>query len=392
MPIEWKDEVMCNDGSPPNAHVIYPVKTRVRTQPSSALNTPVAACVFASARNNQSVTSSRTIRTLRIALRALLALLLFTILAYLLWSPGEIIADGRHDRGTNAIWLGHAWLSDDGWFARNPHHDPSSYRDPARITALAARLRKHHITDLFPHMAPANTDGRLPPIDAAQTERFLDGFDDFRVIPWIGGVLNLHCFPDRPDWRAAFIASITELLSNHPRLAGVQLNIEPLPTGNAGFLLLLEELRAALPDDKLLCVAAYPPPTRWHPHPDVHWDETYFRAVAARSDQLAVMMYDTALHRPKLYRHLMTRWTRDVIAWSGDKPVLLGLPAYDDAGTDYHNPAVENLPNALMGIHAGLPPLSSLPPNYRGVAIYSEWEMDEAEWVYFREYFQRTPR
>lgn len=112
----------------------------------------------------------------------------------------------------------------------------------------------------------------------------------------------------------------------------------------------------------------YPPPTWWRPFEDVHWDESYFRKVAHHADQMAVMMYDAAQRIPRTYQRLMADWTQEVLAWSGDKPVLLGVPTYDDAGSGYHDPKVENLTNALLGVHRGLS-RRPLPNNYQGVAI-----------------------
>jgi hypothetical protein len=322
-----------------------------------------------------------------------LALLLSLLgLGYTLWSPGLELKDGRHDLGRNGLWLQHGWMGDDGWFERNGKTELiPRFRDPARIARLAEQLRAHHITDVYPHMAPAQWDGQLPPIDEAQARRFLDGLAGFRVMPWIGGVLDEHCFPSNPRWRKAFVKSVQGLLEAYPELSGIHLNIEPWPSGHQGLLALLEELRAALPPGKSLSVAAYPPPTRWHPYPDVHWEEDYYREVARRTDQLAVMMYDTSLRAPKLYRWLMAEWTREILAWSAGTPVLLGLATYDDAGVGYHDPEVENLAEGLRGIHAGLE-ASSPGQAYQGVALYSEWEMDEAEWQYLREHFLKTPR
>ena len=317
----------------------------------------------------------------------LLIIVLLPILAWFLWEPGQTIRDGRNDRRHNGIWMQHAWLGDDGWFARNYKTTASHFRDPITLAETAALLRQHHITDLFPHLCPCTSAGQLPPVDDAQVERFLDALPpaEFRTLPWIGGVRGVDALPDDPVWRKTFIASILELLTRHPRLAGVHLNIEPMPSGAPGFLVLLEELRAGLPPGKLISVAAYPPPTVWHRFPDVHWDEAYFRQVAARCDQLAVMMYDTGLSNQKLYRNLMRGWTGEALAWSGNTPVLLGLPAYDDADTGYHHPDAENLDNAVAGIHAGLG--EDPPPNYQGVAIYSEWEMTPEKWETFRKDF-----
>lgn len=318
-----------------------------------------------------------------------LALLLLALgSTYLLWTPGATITDGRHDQRHNGIWLQHGWLGDDGWFERNNKTDRvHEFRDAEQIYKLAELLRKHHITDVFPHVAPTASDGRLPPIDKQQAALFLGEFEDFRVMPWIGGASGVQAHPDNPAWRENFVASIRQLLDDYPGFAGVHINIEPCPTGDQDFITLLQEVRAALQPNELLSVAAYPPPTRWHPFPDVHWDEPYFKQVATHTDHMAVMMYDTALSNSKLYRSLMSRWTGQILEWAGDTEVLLGLPAYDDAQTDYHDPAVENLRHGLAGIHAGLLDHAPLPDHYRGIAVYSEWEMQPDDWVMLREHY-----
>jgi hypothetical protein len=316
-----------------------------------------------------------------------LALLAGLFAAYVFWSPGLIVRDGRHDRGRNGIWLAHGWLGADEWFVRNGKTNQfARYRDQANVRELAAKLRTHHVTDVFPHLCPADSQGGIPAIDARQVELFLDEFGGFRVLPWIGGPNGSQVRCNDARWRIRFINSARDLLAAHPRLAGVHLNIEPLTTGDVDFLTLLDELRASLPKEKLISVAAYPPPTHWHPYEDVHWNEGYFRQVARRVDQLAVMMYDTALRAQKPYRRLMADWTREILNWSEGKEVLLGVPTYDDAGVGYHNPEVENITNALLGIHRGLS-RNSLPTNYQGVAIYCDWETDDVEWRYFRENF-----
>ena len=314
-------------------------------------------------------------------------LLVAVCVAYLLWRPGLDVRDGRHDRGHNGIWLGHGWLGGDDWFVRNDKtNEFARFREPARIRELAEQLRRHHITDVFPHLCPAEPEGSLPPVDAQQVERFLDTFAGFRVLPWIGGPNGSSARLHKAQWRAAFTTNVQTLMAAHPRLAGVQINVEPLTSGDTNFLQLLDELRTALPKGKLLSVAAYPPPTWWHPYEDVHWDEKYFREVARRSDQMAVMMYDAALRIPKTYQRLMADWTPEVLAWSEGKSVLLGVPTYDDAGVGYHDPKVENLPNAQLGMHRGLS-RQPLPANYQGVAIYCEWQSSGTEWQYFREHF-----
>ncbi len=311
--------------------------------------------------------------------------------AYLLfWNPGTDIRDGSHDRRENGLWLAHGWMGGDQWFTEyHKEAEKPKYHSPEALAALAARVKAHGIRDLFPHLCPADAQGALPPVDTARTERFLDAVQPARVWPWVGGSY-LEGRLDSPAWRKGFTTGTRALLEAHPRLAGVSLNVEPLTSGSAAYLTLLEELRAALPPGRLLSVVAYPPPTRWQPSPEVHWDEAYFREVARRCDHLTVMMYDTSIRFRKPYQKLMADWTEEVLSWSEGKPVLLGVPAYEDEGVGYHHPEVENLENALLGIHAGLRRFDSLPENYRGVAVYCDWEMDDAKWKMLAERFGKN--
>ena len=311
-------------------------------------------------------------------------------LAYVVWSPGATVADGRYDLGTNGIWMQHGWLGADGWFTQyGKEAKKPLFRDPRRLAEAAALLRRHRIRDVFPHLCPAAPSGPIALHDPTQTERFLDAFEGFRVMPWVGGVLDVSARPDDRAWREGFARSIRALLDAHPRIAGIHVNIEPCPSGHARHLTLLEELRAGMPKGKQLSVAAYPPATILHPFSEIHWDEAYFREVAQRVDQLAVMLYDTALVNVKLYKNLVTRWTREVLDWAGATPVLLGLPAYDDPGVGYHHADIENVPNALAGAHAALQAYPTLPANYQGIALYSDWEMTEDEWGTLRKAFLR---
>ncbi len=318
----------------------------------------------------------------------LLGIIGILLTGYTIWSPGAEVVDGRHDLGHNGIWLGHGWLGDDGWFRRY-NKSRESFRNPEAIKLLAERLKQHGIKYVYPHLCPCDTDGQIALEDPNQTDLFLSIFQEFEVMPWVGGVLNQQCYVNRGDWRATFIESILALLERHPQLAGVQINIEPMPDGNREFLILLEELFNALPEGKRLSIAAYPPPSRWHSFPEAHWSRTYYEQVAGRCDQLVPMMYDTAIRWDKVYQNTMRRWTRDILEWSGETEVLLGIPAYEDAGVGYHHPRVENLTNALRGIHAGLNCYPTLPIQYQGVAIYCAWEMDESKWAALKKLFNR---
>jgi hypothetical protein len=329
-------------------------------------------------------------RSIRRVVLAVLVIVAAAFITYTLWRPGRDIVDGGNDRGRNGIWLAHGWLGADDWFTTNGKtNEFAKYRSPANVRALAEKLKRLGITDVFPHLCPASPVGQLPAIDPRQTELFLDAFEGLRVMPWIGGPNGSSVRLNDAKWRTGFVADVRKMFATHPRLAGVQVNVEPLPSGDEGFLRFLEEVRTALPTGKVLSVAAYPPPTRWHPFPEVHWEESYFRDVARQCDQLAVMLYDAGQKIPKSYQKLMADWTVEVLAWSEGKAILLGVPTYDDAGVGYHDPKVENLTNALLGIHRGLSQTSP-PTNYQGVGIYCDWETSDAEWNYFRDHFLKS--
>jgi hypothetical protein len=344
------------------------------------------------------------IRALLRVLAVLSGVCALIALAWHMWQPGanlqkiagteqmrQLFANKQH-----GIWMQHAWLADDAWLARNGKR-ADDFRDPTHLRATADLLRQHGVRYLYPHLCPAQPDGKLPASNAGQVERFLSVFDDFDVLPWIGGANGASAQPESPAWRRGFANSIHDLMAQHPRLAGVHVNIEPLKSGDVNFVTLLHEVRQALPEKKILSVAAYPPDTFLQPSPEVHWRETFFRLIAGRCDQMVVMMYDTGLPSQKIYQWLMADWTAQVLEWSagtgptrrigqmdgpGMMPVLLGVPAYEDAGVAWHDPAVENLSNALSGITAGLTrsPASNR-KHFGGVAIYNEWEMDATEWT-----------
>ena len=304
-------------------------------------------------------------------------------LCYWIWQPGS--SEPLSEYRNNAIWLGHGWLGNDSWFIRN-NCNKNDFRSVEKISALFKKLADNKISTVYPHLCPAQMNGKIALYDSEQVERFLDIAVQYniKVIPWIGGVYEESARPADEKWRKNFVASVDELLKKHPRLAGVQVNIEPMPSSEVGFLMLLDELRP-VSQGKILSVAAYPPPTKWHQFPDVHWHLFYIKRLTNHCDQLAVMMYDTAIPLEKFYIKLMTDWTDQLapaVRRTGCE-LLLGIPAYEDAGVGYHHPSVENINSALQGISA-----SDRKNEVNGIAIYCKWEMDENKWQIWRKFIR----
>ena len=314
---------------------------------------------------------------------ALTIILGIPVFCYWVWQPGS--NDPLPEYSNNAIWLGHGWLGNDSWFSRN-NRNKEDFRSVEKISALFKKLSDNKISTVYPHLCPAQMNGKIALYDSGQVERFLDIAEQYniKVIPWIGGVYEESARPANEKWRKNFVASVDELLQKHPRLAGVQINIEPWPSDNVGFLMLLDAIRPVT-KGKILSVAAYPPPTRWHQFPDVHWQLVYIKRLTNHCDQLAVMMYDTAIPLEKFYIKLMTDWTKQLTTATSSSTceLLLGIPAYDDVGADYHHPQVENILSALQGISA-----SDRKNEVNGIAIYCEWEMDEDKWQIWRKFIR----
>ena len=155
---------------------------------------------------------------------------------------------------------------------------------------------------------------------------------------------------------------------------------------------LLREVREALPSSKRLSLAAYPPPVPVVGNLEVHWTPEYIRKLSQHVDQMVFMNYDSGLKSEKLYMALQSRWIGQILESTQGTEVLIGLPAYEDAWAPWHDPDVEHLRSSLAGLHAGLQAHSRPPSHYRGVSLYSDWEMEESEWQHLRIHFLRSSR
>ncbi len=309
--------------------------------------------------------------------------LLLTVLAALtvvgLWPWVWCPTDGL-DQGHNALWLSHAWLGGPSWFQEH-ERDPAGFRGSQAHGALAERVAALHVDRVYPHLCPTDSAGHLPSVDGGQLRDFADALPGVQVLPWIGGVLHRHVFLDDPAWRETFVTEAAALVRDGG-FAGVHVNIEPLPSGTPEFLDLLEALRAALPAGARISVAAYPPQVLATQVLEVHWTPAYFRQVADRADEVAVMTYDSGMVLPGPFSLLVARWAQHVRDAAGAAEVLLGVPTYDDEWMTWHYPSGEHLMSGLAGLG-----LVDLGPNYRGVAIYANWELDHDEVAWLRRTF-----
>jgi len=163
---------------------------------------------------------------------------------------------------------------------------------------------------------------------------------------------------------------------------GVHLNVEHVDNNDPNYLLLLEEVRKAIAPEHMLSVAS----NDWLPAglnriPIVggyKWDGSYYRAVAARVDQIVTMTYDSFMPWPALYR----LWLREqVIGISrslsdSDVQLLIGVSVSRE-NTRTHHPKAENMQSGMSGVCAGIARTDNA---VQGIAVYAAWEANENDW------------
>ena len=292
--------------------------------------------------------------------------------------------------GPNAVWAAHEWVGE-------PH-------DAADYDALAEQLQANRITDVFFHVGPLAADGTIDPSlhsNAATLIAELEArLPELRAQAWIGQKEKLGGGPlDLDD--ASVRSTIVETAGVFLELGfdGIHYNIEPVASGNPDLLALLDDTRPIVDAaGAVLSLAAdeiepYPGARRvlrrFLPEAEF-WASDYYEAIGARTDQIAVMMYDTRLPYAWAYSTAVTWVTR--IAWHSigtDTVLFIGVPTYDEA-TGGFDPEAENLRSALIGIARTMPSDRDSPRMF-GLAIYADWTTDDAEWALWRRHWLGEP-
>ena len=276
-----------------------------------------------------------------------------------------------------AAWLGVTWSKD-------PH-------SRSEIRSLADKLGAYEINDLFVYVSYLNADGVFNPTYAHAAD-FVGQLralaPEIRLLAWIG----VPVAPQRSGGASLesrlHDAGIRQAIADFSRLAvremgfdGVHLNMEPVADGDAMFLAALDDVRNNLPDDALLSTTAHPlrldEARTAMPYPTMahHWSPQYFKLVAARSDQIVLMAYDSGLPFPRDYLNWLTYQVEASAISLRDTggELIIGLPTSEE-WTPSHQTQAESLRNALAALSAGIS------DRIDGIAVYPFWEMDDEEW------------
>lgn len=287
--------------------------------------------------------------------------------------PGE-----DRSAGPNAAWAGHTWVGD-----VRPERD---------YERLVERLRQAGMTDLFVHVGPLEADGSIPPGRFPEAPKLLQALEGsgLRVQAWIGQIERRGGGPlDLDD--AAVRDRIVETAALFVDLGfdGIHYDIEPWFPGDERFLALLDDTALL---DGLLSVSTneidiFPgqgPALRTVLPRAASWTPAYYREVAARVDQIAVMTYDTALPRDWLFGPFVARQVELISAAVGPGTIVFfGVASYDEPSIG-HWPAAENVADTVRGVRLGLRGLDAEQRADIGIGLYAEWTTTPDEWAVIR--------
>lgn len=294
-----------------------------------------------------------------------------------LFRPKSTYPGAHFNKGTNAAWLGVEWVS-------RPHMSDE-------VLELAVALAQRQITTVYVYTSYYRPEGTFNPT-YGYAEEFIATLKNFapdlNVQMWIGLPLqqmNLHSKAIQGE-----VIDFCTALVQDAGFDGLHIDPEPVKDGDEAVLTLLDDLRTALGPDATLSIAGrriWPlfPTVQWPLVGQWSWSASYYQKIARRVDEIAVMVYDSALPTPALYR----QWAKfEVIALSrtlvySDVRLFVGIPTSEEA-TRTHKPTAENMRDGLKGTIAGLNDWATWTNTITGVAIYPYWETDEAEWKVYQ--------
>ena len=311
----------------------------------------------------------------------------FVMAAALWWSsqwvtPSDVPDYPPNFRASRAAWIGIEW-------SMEPHTE-------AEIQSFASDLQSRGISDAFFYVSYLKENDQFNPTydHAAEFGRKLrTTAPEIRLWGWVGVPIQItrndgSFVPNRLE-----NAEIRQVVADFARTVvqelgfdGVHLNAEPIANDDAAYLETLRLIRAELPANALLSVAAHAlrltEPITSIPYPLIehHWTPAYLQQVASQVDQIALMLYDSGLFTPQDYRSWTAYEIRHISEALKDvnTEVLAGFSVSEE-WTASHHPNAENLENALLGLRIGLSEATTQ-ETLDGIALYPYWEASSEEW------------
>ncbi len=283
--------------------------------------------------------------------------------------------------GQHAAWLSVDWTSQP--------------LDADAVATLAHDVQQNQFRYIFPFTTYLKADGTFNPTYTYAPE-FVAAVrqtnSSVKVLAWVGlplendkpigiqGSVSL----DNADQRATIISFLSALVESDS-FDGVHVDAETVWNNNADFLTFLEELRVALPPEALLSISG----SHWMPQAlaalPLRWSDSYYRAVAERVDQIAVMSYDSYAPHSALYRTWLHEQTIGISrSIEGTNTELLMGVSVAKETTASHNPTTETLADGIAGICASADDVAPAD----GIALYAAWDTTTAEQTTWRQWVE----
>lgn len=295
------------------------------------------------------------------------------------WIPPDSM-QGKCQFQNNALWISVDWAS-----------QPV---DSQKVTELVERVKEQHVKHLYVYTTYLKPDGsfnRSYNYAAAFVTAYKALDAQTRLWAWIGIPLKNHSSLGIQGWvdlrgdvTRRQIAAFAKTLTESYGFDGIHLNVETVWSDNQNFVHLLEEVRSAIGQERLLGIAG----AHWMPRSltylpvigQFRWNSAYYHTVGERVDQIATMTYDSHLPFAALYRFWMSEQIK------GIRTSLVGLPTELLFGisisrevTSSHRPSVESLAAGLAGVCAGLMQ-EERESQISRIALYASWEAKQTDW------------
>lgn len=287
---------------------------------------------------------------------------------------------------TNGVWLGYA------------HAESATQAQPAAVSALLQRLYgTYNVSYIFVNVGHVDSTGHIVNVPP-HLQDFLASAVGWRsanqaplhLVAWLNGLTDPSASPDaidlsQPTLRAAVVAEAQRLVSAAEpgsyvapgfEFDGVQLDFEPSgddptqPGRFEGFESLMGELRAGFaaanrPETRISAIAPQlGTASAWR------WSADQYYLFAQMLDMVVWLAYDTQLTASGAYQARVQEQATDILRaiWgeglSQPRPqppytagLMVALPAYP--ATPNHDPAVENIHFAAIGLTAAVTALKS---------------------------------
>lgn len=301
--------------------------------------------------------------------------------SYYIYKTGPSIKTGS--TGRNAMWARHDWVG--------------ASNDNAAYNELVETASRHQITDIYFHVGPLNRRGEIEPekypFAGRLVTRIRSRTSSIRMHAWIGQIEKAGGGPlDLSDMAIRRRIVDTGRIFLDLGFDGVHFNIEPIYTGNRDFIDLLKRAKEiTVRTQKILSVSCDEPEpfaganmlARTFMDKAGFWKLAYYKEISGIVDQMAVMMYDTAIPFNWIYSSLVSRQTKQLVnKLNSDVLLFIGIPSYDNKSKGFH-PEAENVASAIRGIQLGLQNTDPARLKSFGIAVYAEWTTDPDEWRIF---------